>query len=363
MEKYINYLVADIQQAARNLPVRPYLDLDSDAEDLRGIIEYESTPEKPMQEWFKLSKENFPPVNKLSKAQLELLVDQLLKLWKAYRFEPFLPEGLPAEITYNLLVGSLEKPVIWVSQGRINIEFCDNNPENCPFPEEYCMCKEYDSDDLDIEPIDNSREIELLREEIDDFLANKTIRFRPAKKIQKYVDQLIADLNQKAKEVRERPVIPDNIDIRSLKDILDLGEKPFVTLEELSGIRQDVFPEITEMDGIQIKSLLIAILEFLDAYKIKIHHPNNIPPEIKYDAITMDWDNIWVKDLPLSGDDIELCSGDIDTCPYACFCDCDEDTGDQFPDEDSQDSLSFDDFPFDENTKANNNPEDEVLPF
>jgi hypothetical protein len=362
MQKYVDYLIEDIRKAAKNLPSQPYLDLPEEMEALRGVIEYETTLEKPMQDWFKLSRESFP-VEKLNIKQVQLLVKEILKLWKVFNFDPVLPKNLPAGITYKLLVEYLEKPVIWVSDGMIGIEFCDYDTKNCPFPKEYCMCTELDDNENDT--FDNSREINELGWEIEVFLTEKSPKFRPKKKIQKYVDQLINDLNLKAKEARERPIFPDNIDIRSKKNDLELVLKPFVTLEVLSGIKQSVFPEITDMDRIQINQLLIAILQFFDAYKLKIHHPDNIPSEIKYEAIYTEWDNIYVKDLPLSGDDIELCTGEMQTCPYFLYCDCNEDIDDEFLDEDEPnkkllDQLPFDDLPFDDDLKDDDN--DEELP-
>jgi 5-methylcytosine-specific restriction endonuclease McrBC regulatory subunit McrC len=49
MEKYLNQLIENMQQAAKNLPAKPYLELSEDDECLRGVIEYESIEPKPMQ--------------------------------------------------------------------------------------------------------------------------------------------------------------------------------------------------------------------------------------------------------------------------------------------------------------------------
>jgi hypothetical protein len=190
-----------------------------------------------MQDWFNLSNENFPPVDMLNQKQIKLLVEELLKLWRAFSFDQVLPKGLPADISYKLFVDYLEKPVIWVSDGIIGIEFCDNDTANCPFPNEYCMCKDLDDDEEDKDTSENSREVNFLNWEMEVFFADKKRKFKTNKKIQKYVDQLIGDIEQKAKEGRERPSIPANIDIRGMKNNLDLIEKPFVSLVELLGIK------------------------------------------------------------------------------------------------------------------------------
>lgn len=109
------------------------------------VIEWENAEPKPMQEWFGIEKSNFPPVEKLTKEELELMVDEILKLWHAYNFDAVLPEDLPVDIAYKVLVDYFDKPVAWISEGTVGIEFCDYDPENCPFPEEYCMCKDFEN--------------------------------------------------------------------------------------------------------------------------------------------------------------------------------------------------------------------------
>jgi hypothetical protein len=352
MQKYIDYLIEDIQKASKNIPTAPYLDLDDEMEDLRGVIEYESTTEKPMQEWFKLSKENFPPVEKLDQKQIEQLLKEILRLWNAFNFDPVLPKNLPADIAYKLLVDYFDKPVVWVSEGTIMIEFCDYDSENCPFPQEYCMCTDLNDDTRYVGLYDNSLEINELMQEIEDFSEDKTLIHKVSKKIQKYINQLIDDLDKKTKEALDRPSIPDNIEIRSAKDMKDLVEKPFLSLEELSGINYGSFPDIVSLNGIQVRQILVAILQLFDAYKLKIHHPENIPAEIKYDAIVSEWDSIFIKDLPESGDDIDLCTSDIETCPYALYCNCEE-----------MDDDLLDDLPFDKDTNDREEEEDDELPF
>jgi len=37
-----------------------------------------------------------------------------------------------------------DKPINWVSEGVIGVEFCEYDTKNFPFPSEYCMCKDFD---------------------------------------------------------------------------------------------------------------------------------------------------------------------------------------------------------------------------
>jgi hypothetical protein len=76
-----------------------------------------------------------------------MMVDEIQKLWAAYNFYAVLPDKLPARIAYKLLVDYFDEPVAWMSSGMTSIEFCDNEPENCPFGE-YCDCGKPDESDI-----------------------------------------------------------------------------------------------------------------------------------------------------------------------------------------------------------------------
>ncbi|MCK9269424.1 MAG: hypothetical protein WC271_09930 [Bacteroidales bacterium] len=146
MHHYLTQLIADMRQAAKDLPPKPYYDIPPEAEGIEYVIEWENAKPKPMQEWFGIAKENFPPAQRLSHDELKLMVDEILKLWEAYNYEVELPEGLPSNVAYKVLVGFFDKPIEWVSQGTMYLELCDYEPENCPFPKEFCKCKDFNNE-------------------------------------------------------------------------------------------------------------------------------------------------------------------------------------------------------------------------
>lgn len=341
MHNYLAHLIADLRQAAKNLPTKPYYEIPPEAEDIEYVIEWENAEPKPMHEWFGITKENFPPPEKLTDEQLELMVGEILKLWEAYNFEADLPENLPAKIAYKVLVDYFDKPVTWISQGTSHIEFCDYEPENCPFPEEFCKCTDFD-DDFDMST-ENAGEIAILNREIEDIEIKDEDEFLPIKKMKRYIEQLINDMASIADEIRQEVRIPGSPEMRGAEDTRQLIDNPYVTLEELTGIEVAQFPEYIEMDGLQTRKVLRAMLQLLDACKLKVYFPNEIPHEIKYDALRDGWDIYQVKHLSLSGDDIEFCTGDPMTCPFGEFCDCDNDLPDDEPEDSGLKSFSDDD--------------------
>lgn len=141
MQRYLDQLIADMKHEAKNLPQKPCYDIPPEAEGIEYVIEWENAIAKPMHEWTGIAKDRFPPSEKLTDQQLVAMVDEILKLWEAYNFYADLPANLPARIAYKVLVDSFDKPVSWISEGRTHIEFCDYEPDNCPFPDVFCMCK------------------------------------------------------------------------------------------------------------------------------------------------------------------------------------------------------------------------------
>jgi hypothetical protein len=325
MQHYLNHLIADMRQAAKNLPAKPYYDIPPEAEGIEYVIEWENAVAKPMQEWFGIAKEQFPPAEKLTEEQLSLMVDEMLRLWEAYHFYPNLPENLPAQIVYKVLVDVLDKDIAWVSEGEGFVELCEYDPQTCPFPKEFCWCKDFEDDDMDAVASlrsDNAAEIAALDKEIKAIEAKGPDEFLPEKSMQRYVEQLIGDIRASAAKFLQPILTPSTDEDRSAEDIRQLATNPFVTLQKLTGIKATQFPQHIVMDGLQTRKVLRAMLHLLDACRLKIDFPPDAPHETKYEALREAWDVDEVQYLPLSGMDFDLCTGNPMTCPYGEYCNC-----------------------------------------
>ncbi|MDA3818554.1 MAG: UPF0158 family protein [Prolixibacteraceae bacterium] len=139
----------------------------------------------------------------------------------------------------------------------------------------------------------------------------------------KYIQQLIEDLQQAAKNppkpfyFETPPVFDDD------PSMAELSMVPYKTIEELTGIKQEAFPHINNLHCRHWRGVLDAIFEVLDSLLIKlIDAPKGMPKEWLYDTITSNWHHP-VQYLPMSGMDLEFCTGDPMNCPYGDFCDCD----------------------------------------
>lgn len=140
MQHYIQQLIEEMQEAAKSLPSKPYYEHDWGPE-LDYVIEWENNPSKPMGEWFGLSQEQFPPVEKLSDSQIEEINTAFAELWAAYNFYAQFPEKTPEPRRYQLYRKFINENVVWASQGASFIDFCTGNCEGCDV-EEYCEIKD-----------------------------------------------------------------------------------------------------------------------------------------------------------------------------------------------------------------------------
>lgn len=330
MDRYIHQLVEDIKMAAkRKRP--PKMELDPELEVVRGAEEYLYGTAYKLSTLLGLNKNAFPPTEKLNDKQLDQLATEIEYLWSGFNFYPVFPDDLPAIYRYKLLLSKWDTEVQYISTGNIHIEFCDYDTENCPFPKEYCTCLDFEEDDDAYLASDNEFEISLLDKELNGILKKDPLEYVCEKKLEKYVNYLITDLNKAKEKILNKPSFPDNIDIRSVIDFTDLVNNEFISIEKLTGVPVNNFPDHIDMDGIQTRKVLKAMLELLDAYKLKVHYPKTLPFEFKYETLMEGWDTTQIKHLPNSGDDIDFCTNDPMTCPYVEYCDCnDEDiTGDE----------------------------------
>lgn len=63
-----------------------------------------------------------------------------------------IPKGIPIIYKYEQLVKTLDEKVQWTSEGiSCFTTWCDIEPKTCPFPEEFCECKNLPDDDFDFD--------------------------------------------------------------------------------------------------------------------------------------------------------------------------------------------------------------------
>lgn len=147
MDKYIQQLIEMIREAHENKPEPRKMSFDEEMEEIEGLFD---SNHKTMEYHFGISLDYFPPVEKLEDKHFDILVPEILSLWNTFNYYPSFPEKLPNKFRYQKMREELKKsnPLLKGTNGIWGIEFCNYDPKKCPFPFEYCGCKEHYLDEL-----------------------------------------------------------------------------------------------------------------------------------------------------------------------------------------------------------------------
>jgi hypothetical protein len=330
VERYITQLIADLREVANKPPQPPDFDIPEGLEHLRNVYEWEHAAEKPMREWFGISTDIFPDEQKLTGKQVELLVEELINLWEAYNFLPELPEDLPVRLKYKLMTGYLDKPVKWVSDGMTHIGFCHYDPDECPFPEAFCKCKnrnaeiDFEFNDMAEIPPGNANLIKWLKWNLEYYPQKDYHKLPEFIGMEHYCKQLLEDFTDSAKRARKNFTSFEDPFESDMRIAYELVHSSFVTLEELTGIKKVCLPEDFNMHCYHTCTILIGMIKMLDAYDIEVIYPAGVPPEIFYEALRINWDDYMIRHMPNTGDEIDLCTEEVNTCPFALYCKCED---------------------------------------
>lgn len=162
MEKYVAQLLEDLERVKSNKPDKPNVHIlypDHPALDygLDYIAEWECAPMVLMAELLGFPQEKLPVVEKLTEKQATAINEKILEVWLEFNFYADFPDGLPELTKYKIIRNKWEEDVHYVSEGMYHFEFCDYEPENCPFGLDYCSCKDIETFEIDdMKPLDEN---------------------------------------------------------------------------------------------------------------------------------------------------------------------------------------------------------------
>ncbi len=144
MDKYINYLLADIAAASANVPAFALSELDEEEDFISLEEEEQLAPRQKLSDRLKLRPEWFPPADRLTEEHQDRVVDALLICLHSFNFVANFPDGLPTRERYQVLTDYLQQEVPILTYNSWQIDFCDYNPKTCPFGGQYCQCQMYE---------------------------------------------------------------------------------------------------------------------------------------------------------------------------------------------------------------------------
>ena len=153
MDRTILQLVEQMRESAQNLPdpnVVSEFDEESLTDELKPFADVERYlygKAKKLAVITGIDTNAFPSPEKLTEVQISFVYSEMKNLLNAFSFYADFPTGLPEEIRYRLLLKKWDDEVVYTGNGMSYFEFCDYEPSRCPFPDEFCGCKEFGGGD------------------------------------------------------------------------------------------------------------------------------------------------------------------------------------------------------------------------
>lgn len=143
MKKYVFQLTEDIRD--NKYPHGGSIDLDDDESFEDFFANIDSIPAQEilngtlLSELTEINAAKFPPIEKLDKVHLQILVTSLERLFESWKIVLIIPASLPNRLKYPLYLQLFDVKVN--GQEFLKYEFCNKNLSDCPFTSEYCICK------------------------------------------------------------------------------------------------------------------------------------------------------------------------------------------------------------------------------
>ncbi len=148
MERYLSHLIEDIHQARTSIKAPShewdFVDFENEGEieDMAFAEEYIYGTREPLSQITGITTEMLPPPERLSVPQQDRLVQEMEALLLHHNFVAEFPTSLPPEKKYFSLRNIWDHEFVEISFGTVRIEFCDLDPDYCPFPEHCTTCEE-----------------------------------------------------------------------------------------------------------------------------------------------------------------------------------------------------------------------------
>ncbi len=141
MDRYIKLLIGDLEEICHQPIPLPYLEIPPEMQDFPEVAEFEIGPTKPISEWIGMDTKKFPGKQFLKHEQMDKLSLAMLKAFQTINVAIDLPENLPSEAKYDLLLSSWNNPVPYLSGPGFHLDFCTGDCDSCQISK-YCKCHE-----------------------------------------------------------------------------------------------------------------------------------------------------------------------------------------------------------------------------
>lgn len=250
MEEYIQRLIEDIGKAnERAASMNEEVD---EVFDPGRYVDFDFLDEhqRPLSEYIGFVPSEFPERDLLSDVQIKLIVDGLFELYLAYGISLILPDELPVRDQYLFYIRALDELIFVDHQTSIGIEFCEYDPDSCPFGAEYCTCKEF----FDKEESDEDRQLRYMLKQLE----TEEI---PVKS--RYAQQLIEDIHAAFIPYKESGILLDLDFFIPDFDDLPFGDQKKPIFEWI-GMDAALFPPADKLLPLDALAIVNTLLNYWD---------------------------------------------------------------------------------------------------
>ncbi len=132
-------------------------DLPEESKGFESVERFIGGNEQSLEKLTGISSRSLPNPDSLDETHTDFLYTELLRLLRSYGYEPDFPNGLPVMFKYREIrkIWSDPHPYLGPGTGVFYMEFCEYEPEKCPFPKTYCACRNFEDLDEDNLPDDD----------------------------------------------------------------------------------------------------------------------------------------------------------------------------------------------------------------
>lgn len=150
MHPYIKHLLEDIENAERkendHFGYPAPTTFEEEMEEVERYVSGEG--ELPISELTGLKREYFPPSERLTDEDMEVVLtayDKMLSTWNTQiEWQP----DMPVRAQYDFLLEFvLNYKIVPINLGTIHLDFCSGDSSDCEWGE-YCSCKEHWDEDV-----------------------------------------------------------------------------------------------------------------------------------------------------------------------------------------------------------------------
>ena len=121
---------------------------------------------KPLEDWIGLSKEVFPPFDRINSNQAKHIVEHLIPLLKGYGYTVNIPKNVRTSALYRVLIAHLSQETPLLPNHHWQLALCGYDTKSCPFGSRYCQCKDWESLLLEIPEIEEEKGMTFVNGEV-----------------------------------------------------------------------------------------------------------------------------------------------------------------------------------------------------